>query len=220
MMQVMQSIQTPLGTNVFGSATMRISPNVASLTFSVENVADHPRDAFRITREGAQRVRAYLSEADIAEFGTSHIQLNEAIAFVDGHNKFLGYRATLGFNVLITALNRLEEILSGLVDAGANRISGVSYQTTELKDIRAEARRRAVKAAREKAELYCDEAGVTLGKVIHLEDINPDVLRQFAGHHTVRETPIDDEGPVEAYDPGSIIVQAAVMVTFESSTPG
>jgi uncharacterized protein YggE len=214
-MQVTQSIQTPLGINVFGSATMRISPNVVSLSFSVENVADHPRDAFRITHESAQQVRAYLSEANIAELGVSHIQLNEAIDYVNGQTKFLGYRATLDFNVLIMALNQLEEILSGLVDAGINRISGVSYQTTELKEIRAEARRRAVKAAHDKAQLYCNEAGVALGKVIHLEDINPDVLSQFAGHHTVRETPIDDEGPVEAYDPGSIIVKAAVMVTFE-----
>lgn len=219
-MQVTQSIQTPLGMNVFGSAMMRISPSVASLTFSVENVADHPRDAFRLTRESAQKVRAYLSEADIAEFGVSHIRLDEAIDFVDRKSKFLGYRATLTFNVLITALSRVEEIMSGLVDAGVNLISSVSYQTTELKEIRAEARRRAVKAAREKAELYCSEAGVTLGKVIHLEDINPDVLRQFAGHQTVRETPIDDENPAEAYDPGSIIVKAAVMITFEISTTG
>lgn len=217
-MQAMQSIQTPLGINVFGSTTMRISPNVVSLTFSVENVAVHPRDAFRITRESAEQVRAYLSEADITEFGVSHIQLNEAIAYIDGQNKLLGYRAILDFNVYITALNQLEEILSGLIDAGVNRISSVSYQTTELKEIRAEARRRAVKAAYEKADLYCNEAGVALGKVIHLEDINPDGLRQSGLHQPMRETLIDEENPGEAYNPGSIIVKAAVIITFEIST--
>ena len=47
--------------------------------------------------------------------------------------------------------------------AGANELTSVTFQTTRLKEVRADARRRAVAAAREKAELYCSAAGVSAG---------------------------------------------------------
>jgi hypothetical protein len=48
-----------------------------------------------------------------------------------------------------------------------------------LKELRADARKQAVVAAREKAELYCREAGVAVGKVIAIEDSNPDQLTRI-----------------------------------------
>lgn len=217
-MQVTQSIQKPLGINVFGSAIIRVSPNIATLNFSVGHVADHPRESFRVTRENAQRVREFLSNARVDEVSASRISLEAAYQYTGGENRFLGYRATVQFNVLLKRLDDIEAIITGLVDAGTNRISGISYETTELKSLRAEARRRAVRAAREKAQLYCDEANVILGPIVHLEDVNPDQLR---GHesHAMREAVIDDEGPARAFDPGSIVVNGAVMVTFEIAQP-
>lgn len=217
-MQVTQTIHTPLGINVFGSAIIRVSPNIVMLSFSVSHVADHPQKAFQTTRDSVQQVRAYLAKARVDEVSASRISLDEAYQFSGGEQRFLGYKATVQFNVLLKALDALEDIISGLVDAGANRISGISYQTTELKSVRAKARRLAVQAAREKAEIYCEEANVRLGRVIHLEDVNPDYLRGYEGHQ-VREITIDDEGPLKAFDPGSIVVKGAVMVTFEIGQP-
>ena len=116
--------------------------------------------------------------------------------------------------MLLRNLDRVEEILSGIVDAGVNEITSVTFQTSRLKDVRKEARRRAVAAAREKAEVYCNAANVTLGGAIHIEDVNPDQLRGFEGH-VFHEVEPDDEGPLQAIDPSSIVVRAAVMIAFE-----
>ena len=108
----------------------------------------------------------------------------------------------------------MEEVLAGSVDACVNEITSVDFQTTRLKEIRADARKRAVEAAREKAENYCAAAGVCLGRIIHIEDVNPDTLQSGEGHG-MREITPEEDGEIQAFDPGSITVRAAVRLAFE-----
>jgi len=209
-----QPIVTPFGVSVFGSAIVRVVPDVVVLRFLVSQIKAHPKESFQAARESAQRVQTFLSASGIKEAGSSHISLNEAYRYENNVQKFLGYRAQVEFRVILSELSRLEEILVGAVDAGVNNILSVDFQSKRLKEIRAEARRQAIVAAREKAEIYCKAAGVELGEVIHIEDLNPDQLRGYEGH-TRLETPLDDEGAARAFDPGSIVIAGTVMVAFK-----
>lgn len=212
-MHIQQPIVTPFGISVFGSAIVRVVPDVVVLSFSVSQIKPHPREAFQAVREAAQHVQTYLSGARIKDAGSSRISLNEEFRYINNENKFVGYRTIVEFRVIISDLDRVEEILAGVVDAGANKIRSVDFQTTRLKEIRAEARRQAIIASREKAEVYCTAAGVEVGEVIQIEDLNPDQLRGREGHTHV-ETPHEDEGEAKAFDPSSIIVGGAVRVTY------
>src|SRR5262249_15188881 len=156
---------------------IRVEPDVASLQFAVTRQAAKPRDAFKQTHAAARDVRAFLTQASAGDVAASRVSLSQAFEFVSGHRKPTGYVARAGFNVLLPDLNRLEDILTGAIDAGANEVGAAEFLTSRLKEVRAEARRRAVAAAREKAENYCLAAGVTLGPVLHLEDIHPEALR-------------------------------------------
>jgi uncharacterized protein YggE len=209
-----QPIATPYGVSVFGSAIVRVIPDVVVISFSVSQVKQHPKDAFQAVRDSARKVQTYLTNAQIKDAGSSRINLQSEYRFVQQENKFVGYRTTVEFRVILSDLSRVEEILAGVVDAGANNISSVSFQTTRLKELRAEARRQAVLAAREKAENYAGAAGVALGEVIHIEDLNPDQLRGREGHVRV-ESPMEDGGAAQAFDPSSIVVGGAVLVAYK-----
>ena len=199
---------------MFGSAVLRVKPDVVSLNFTVSRLEKQPKEAFAATRKTVQKVSQYLTQASIEDVGSSRINLSQAFRYVGGENKFLGYQAEVSFHLLLSDLERMEDILSGVVDAGANKINSVDFQTTRLKELRAEVRRQAVAAAREKAEIYCEAAGVTLGKVIHIEDINPEQLRGREGHRVREEIKPDNDEPLKAFDPGSIVVGGAVVVAF------
>jgi uncharacterized protein YggE len=213
-MNVHQSLTNPFGITVFGSTVIRVVPDVASLHFTVSRLEQDPRVAFEQAHLAAGSVRRFLSSANLDEVGSSNINLIQAYKYVQGEQHSLGYRASIRYHVLIRELSRLEEILVGVTSAGANEIQAVDFQTSRLKELRIQARQQAVAAAREKAEIYCQAAGVALGSVIHIEDINPDSLRQQAGHMMAETTP-DDDWPMQAIDPGSITVSGAVMVAFE-----
>jgi len=202
------------GVKVFGSAILRVEPDVASLQFGVTRQAKQPKDAFRETHQAVKEVRAYLSHAGAGEVASSRITLARTFEYVNQRQQPTGYSARVAFNVLLSDLDRMEEILVGVVDAGANEIGSVEFRTTRLKEYRADARRRAVAAAREKAENYCRAAGISLAEVVSLEDVNPDVLRGSGEGHTTTESTSDDYGPDRALTPGSIVVGAAVSIRY------
>ena len=213
MVSLRQQIDNPFGITAFGSAIIRVSPDIALLNFSVTRTHPTPKEAFDTVHEGATSVRRYLGTAEVDDVQSSHVGLSAEFRYDGTKQAFVGYKAVTRFRVLLKDLSKLEELLVGIVDAGVNSLGSVEMQTTQLKEIRARARRQAVVAAREKAELYCDAAGVKLGSVLHIEDVNPDSLRGYEGH-AMREISLEDSGETQAFDPGSIAVNAAVLMAF------
>jgi uncharacterized protein YggE len=204
-----QLIQTPFGISVFGSSLIRVEPDIVTLNFVVSSLQKHPKDAFQDVRKAIHDVREYLDTARVDEIDTSRVSITQTFRYMSGVQEFIGYTAKVGFCVLLRQIDKMEDVLSGIVDAGVNEINSVDFQTTKLKEIRADARRQALVAAREKAENYCNAAGVYLGKVIHIEEVNPDDLGSKEGH--VRGTSKE----FQTFQPGNITISAAVIVAYK-----
>ncbi len=204
------------GVKVFGSAIVRVAPDTASILVAVWRLEQEPKAAFARAREAAQAASAFLRKAGVEDFGSSRAALSQEFRYTNGENRFAGYKARFGFNVIVREMDKVDALLTGLIAAGANELTSVTFQTTRLKEIRAEARRRAIAAAREKAELYCEAAGVVAGRVLSIEDVNPELLSGRNEGHAYREpAPIDDAGEPGAMDPGAITVGAAVNVVYQ-----
>lgn len=207
--------RTVHGVKVFGSAVVRVAPDTASILVAVSRIEQKPEAAFSKAREGAQGVTAYLHNAGVKDFGSSRVTLYQEFRYINGENKSVGYNAKIEFKVVLREIDKVDAVLSGLIAAGANSLTSVTFQTTRLKDLRADARRRAVVAAREKAELYCEGAGVAVGSVLAIEDVNPEILTGRSEGHTYREAaPVDDDAEPGAIDPGAIVVGAAVNIIY------
>ena len=208
-----QSIREPFGITVFGSALVRVPPDLVSLILDVARTAKHPKEAFEAARKGARAVAAYLKDSRVNDVRSSRVTLEQEYVYTGGERRFVGYVARIGFNVVLHDLDRMEEILAGVVDAGVNAVNSVSFQTAKLKEVRTEAREKAVLAAVEKARVYARSAGVALGAVLHIEDVNPDVLTgRQEGHVTTKVEP--DEAGSGPIDPGAITIGGAVKMAF------
>jgi uncharacterized protein YggE len=205
-----QMIQNPFGITVFGSSALQVEPDIVSLSFAVARLQQHPRDAFQEVRNAAHTVRRYLEQVKIDEVNTSRVTLEQSFRYTASEHQFLGYTAKIIFHVSFHQLDKMEDVLAGLVDAGVNELHNVDFQTTKLKEIRAEARRQAIAAAREKAENYCNAAGIVPGRIIHIEDVNPDELL----HRGIGHVESGRSGAAQAFDPGRITVSAAVVVCY------
>ena len=209
-----QSIKNPIGVNVFGSALLRVEPDVALINLSVAVTEKKPDVAFEETRAKAREVREFFAKAMVKDVQSSRITLSQEWEYDDGRRKWRVYVAKVSFNVILEDLDRIEEIVCGAVNAGATEIGKVDFQTRKIKEFRVKARQQAVLAAKQKAEMYAQAAGVSLGRILHIEDVNPDQLRGYEGH-VLREFEAEDEGPVTAFDPGAIAVGAAVILACE-----
>src|ERR1051325_7904945 len=103
------AIQTPYGLCVFGSALVKASPDSALISAAVTRLEKKPSDSFSMARDGARSVAGFMRKSRIEEFGTSRISLAQENRFVTGELRFLGYKATVAFTVVIQALEKLEE---------------------------------------------------------------------------------------------------------------
>jgi len=202
------------GITCFGSSIIRVAPDFASLTIEVGVVDKKPKIAFSKTRETARKLNEFLQTWEKVDSRSSNISLREEQEHIGGSWKHVGYRASIRFHIVIKDINKVEEMLSGAVETGADRITSFMFGTSLLKEHRALARRNAVEAAIEKARNYCVAANVELGEVIRIEDVNPDFTSPYRESHVHNES-TDLPESSQAIDPGSIAVNGAVQVTFK-----
>ena len=123
------------------------------------------------------------------------------------------YRWDLDKTYLRTEFDSIRDLLRTAVEP-ATRKRTVPGASVLLRELRATARAGALKAARAKAELYCETAGVKLGKVLHIEDINPTQARRGHGHMVDQDFAESADNDPGAYHPGAISVSGAVVVSF------
>ena len=211
-------IERPFGISVFGSTLLRVPPDSVTIRAAITRLEEKPSDAFAKARKAEQSVTAFLRKAPVKESGLSRISLSQEYRFSNNERRPIGYVARIGLTVVISELEQIEKILSGLVDAGANEITATEFHTVKMKELRARARDLAVIAAREKANIYAAAAKVTVGDVLHIQDMNPNLLRQelhmTAARGTVQQDLSDSEPEEDSLDPSAIQVGAAVMVAF------
>ena len=212
-----QAINCPIGLNVFGSALIRVTPDVASINLAVVTTKKQPKDAFQETREQARTIREYLSKAGIRDVQSSRVSLAEEWNFTDSGRKKVGYTARIAFNLVLDQLDRMEEVICDAVEVGANEVGRVIFKSSDLKKHRATARKQAVAAAQQKARIYADAAEVTLGQILHIEDVNPRQLGGESEGSVAVDLGSSDDDKVSAIDPGSICVGAAVILAYSLS---
>jgi uncharacterized protein YggE len=212
---------TPHGLSVYGHALVRTSPDLAMIRVGVTRRDKKPADSLLRAKEGARDVAEFLRKSSVDDFGMSRISLNQDFNYrADDSQASLPYFATIQFNVTIGQLDRLEEIISGVVKAGANDRLFTQFRTSKLKDVRMQARHLAIEAAKEKGAVYAREAGISLGRIIHMQEIrNPEFMQsaqiQMSAQFGMTDGTFDrDSGVKTTLEPDAIEVVAGVLVTF------
>jgi len=205
------------GIVVHGTHTVRVAPDTAALEFAVTRLKDNPSEAIRAANAAARAVRDFLvaEEVPAADIGASRVTLKQDRIYKNGEHMLRGYLAQVSFRVVTTQLDQVESLLVGVIDAGADLISGVTFMSSLARDARDEARHGAIHAARRKAALYAGAAHARLGKVLAIEDQNPNRIRERERGGGGDEPVVNAVG---AYDPGSLEISAAVVVTFDLET--
>jgi uncharacterized protein len=211
-----QSIEHPVGVNVYGSAVLRTEPDRAVAEIGIARVASTAKAAFSETGKAVEAVVRSVRRNNLSPEAVevSRVVLTTAYEGFGTTQKFIGYRARVMFRIVIDRLDAVERVLTDAVEAGANEVTSVKYLTTRLAELRAQARSEAVAAARRKAETYCQAAGVALGHVLHIEDVNPDSIAYRGGHVEVAGPDVHDDDALGALKSGSLVVSAAVMLTW------
>lgn len=160
--------------SVSGSGQVTLVPDIASISIGVRTEADEVTDALSGNSEQAAAIADTLQEYDVAEedIQTSNFNVYPS----DRYDPITGEVTSHYFVVentvivIVRDLAKLGEILSAVVEAGANSIYGISFDIEDRETAVNQARELAIQNAREKAEAIADAAGVELGD-LHSIDV-------------------------------------------------
>ncbi|WP_328882304.1 SIMPL domain-containing protein [Streptomyces sp. NBC_00299] len=207
-----ETIKEPWGLSVLGAGSVRAEPQLVRVKLGVEVLEPAPGQAFHEAGSAVTRLREVLRRHGIPDSSVSgsRLRLSSEYGHANGARKFLGYLCQAQYVVETEALDDLQQLIVEAVGAGARSIDGVEFDVHDKPALRDEARRRAVAAARRKAEVYTEAAGVPLGTVVHIQDVDSESyeFRQYRGH--------GGGGGASAGDlaPGMVEVSAGVVLGF------
>jgi uncharacterized protein YggE len=139
---------------VTGEAVVNVKPDRIVLSFGIETSDQAIAAARQKNADAFKKAVAAIKECGIPEkdIQTDHLSIEPR--YKDGYRggAFLGYFVSNTVAVISNSPEKLEDLVTKLLEAGVSHIHGIEFQTTEFKKHREQAREMALKAAKEKAE--------------------------------------------------------------------
>lgn len=207
---------SPKTVKVTGVSEVKVVPDRAVIEIGVEKQSPSASAAKHMEDAAARRILANLRNNGIDEkdIQTTWLSL-EPRAYYRKSVRISYFVATQNLTVTVRELSKLDQLLESLIKAGGNRIDSITYETSDLRKYRDQARDLAVRAAREKASALAHSLGQEIGKAQTIEEV-PDRELMIGGvlsNAAYEQEGQRDKGPSTAA--GQKSVSASVVVAFE-----
>lgn len=201
---------------VGGTGRVLVEPDVAELRLGV-SVA-------RPTVDGARAVAASTMEAILAavtaagvdgsDVRTTLLSVQPRYDYRENQPPVLtGYELANVVEVTVRDLGRLGDVVDGTLGAGATSMDGLSFRLADPEPAEREARMRAMAAARARADVLAEAAGLTIVGVSDIVEGGPQPSPMPRGKAERLMLAADVSTPVES---GSMEITVGVTVTYRA----
>lgn len=244
---------SPRTLSLSGTATVKALPDQVVISFGVETrralgassrrdyvvgtaealkkSAELLAEAQKGAEETVRRVKEALKALGIEErsIRTDSFQVDPDTWSDDGVLYFRGYTCRNMMTVVLKEVSKADSCVDTVLKNGATHVYNVSFETTEIRKRRDEARKAACKAAREKADLIAAELGAKVKRVLNASEGSVSVYCGKSWGQSYRQSyqyaqnvvqyeyeqpsgPSDESGELSS---GDVAISATVSVVFE-----
>jgi uncharacterized protein YggE len=205
----------PRTITVTGEGHASAAPDIAILALGVARQAPTAVEAMAAMGADATAILSRLEAEGIAaaDVRTGQLFLEPTYDFNNldpsGAPRMIGFIATQLLDVTLRDIGRVGGVLDAVVQDGANRIHGITFDLADPGAALDEARLAAVADARARAELYATAAGVRLGEIVAISDML--TMGAPFPYHEARGAAAGAAVPIA---PGALTLSATVTLTF------
>lgn len=227
--------------SVSGTAQVLVVPDQVELRLGI--TTRNP-DLLRAKAENDERIATVLNKLkglglSQRELQTDAIHVQPEYRTEGGNPPILtGYMVQRHLVVTLKEVGKFEALLEAAIQAGANEVLNIQFCSTELRKHRDQARQMAIRAAREKGELFTQELGLTLGTATSISEQSHDnafssysYYGMYGGYWQSRHSGYamqnnisvaggsnepSNEASNQTFAPGQIRITAVVSVQFET----
>jgi uncharacterized protein YggE len=155
-----------------GEGLVKRAPDRAWVTIAAESRARTAQEAQRLNTDAMTAVLDKIKAAGIAAeaIQTTGYNLQPEFDYANGKQTLRGYLARNQVQVRVDALAKTGDVIGAAVGSGATSVSGVRFDLKDRDGAEREALRLAVQDARQRASYAATGAGVTIDRVIRVEE--------------------------------------------------
>ncbi|WP_210462068.1 SIMPL domain-containing protein [Rufibacter roseolus] len=210
-----QQTQLPPLVSTSGLGEVKVQPDQVVFMTGVEIREKTLEDARRVADQRTAALLSYLKKNGVEDkhVQTAYLSLQPVYTGEFGQTTPQFYLATRSISITLNKPDKFDELMAGLYKAGANRVDGINYQSSQLKKHQEEARKRAVQDAKQKAVALASELGAKVGRPYQInEAVNNLPIGPAMYKTAMREQAMDAGGTTLAL--GEIIITSTVQVSF------
>jgi uncharacterized protein YggE len=212
-----QRTESKTGTIVVGgTGRVSVEADLADLRLGVSVTRPTVDTARAVAAETMDAILAAVADAglDRRDVRTTLLSVQPRYDYRENRQPVLtGYELANVVEVTVRDLARLGDVVDGTLRAGATSMDGLSFRVADPAPAEREARLRAIAAARARAEVLAEAAGLAIVSVSDIVEggvASPPEPRYKAARMMVSE---DASTPVEA---GSLEIAVSVTVTYRA----
>lgn len=210
---------------VSASATVRLVPDKASVSFGVSTQAQTAEQAQQDNTEAVNHVIEVLKESGVAEksIRTTYYSMYPQYDYNyydsdTGEQRVIGYSISTTMSVQDQNVEDLGKLLSACVSAGASNVDSVQFFCSGYDEAYQQALSQAVADSKDEAQALAAAAGKELGEVVSIIEGWQDTYSRYNNDAGMSISMADKEEGAGAGDmdfqPGESEVTANVTVTY------
>lgn len=207
------SSETVRSLSVSGIGEVYLVPDIATINIGVHSEADDVTDALDENTAQANAISQVLQEMGILneDIQTSNFNVYPMNRYDDMTGQIEGTYFVVENTVAITVrdLASLGDVLSTVVEAGANTIYGISFDVNDRETATKQAQELAIQDAYEEAEAIAEAAGVDLGELLNISVSSGSVYT--SSYDTKASGYVESSVPISA---GMITITISCSATF------
>jgi uncharacterized protein len=161
---------------VSGTGDVLAKPDIAVADIAISVEGATAKIAQNDASKKSVAVVDYLKKAGIkeADIKTSSYNIYPQYDYTNGRSAIRGYQVTQSLTVKVRDLDKANDIIDGVVTAGANQVNSFSFQIDNPDKLKAEARKKAIEEANTKAKELADELDIDLGHIVSFSESGND----------------------------------------------
>jgi uncharacterized protein YggE len=193
-----------------GEAVVPGEPDEGIWVIAVSSLENTPDAALAEVGERSTALDGLLDELEVPKEKRSStgVTVREEFEYADGKQVHRGFRAENLLTVRLVDASIAGRLLQGSIARAKASVRGPTWWIAPDNPARMEACRRAAVEAKKKAEAYADALGLRLGPVAEIKE--PDPATGPIRPLMMRAA----ESPTVEVDPGELLVEAQVEVSF------
>lgn len=201
---------------VSGEGTVKVVPDEVKLQFGIESNNRSLVQAKDDNTARSKKVIDALKKFNVSskDIQTGFVQISPRYDYVNGRQSFAGYTANKQIAVTLKDIDNYGKILNAVVDAGADHVSGVQFDTSKTDELKKEARKRAIADAKAKAEMLAGELNQKIGPPLFIQEGDVPVAFPNVPGGAMRAMEAK-ASPEDTLSPGEITIRASVTVRFQ-----